>query len=84
MTARNTRMTAVKKCLVLKWLKTVSKTANLILLFLVLTPCAFAQIPRDTTDKRFHDQKAVGTLVMMVVLQVDLNDRSGSKTIFSP
>jgi hypothetical protein len=48
-------MTAFKKFIDLKWRKTVSKTATLIILFLVLTPCSFAQTATDSTDKRFHD-----------------------------
>ena len=55
MTTRNTRMTAFKKFIDLKWRKTVSKTATLIIVFLILAPCSFAQTTRDTTDNRFHD-----------------------------
>lgn len=55
MTTRNTRMTVFKKFIDLKWRKTVSKTATVIILFLMLAPCSFAQTASDATDKRFHD-----------------------------
>lgn len=47
-------MTAVKKFIDLKWRKTVSKTTTLIILFLMLAACSFAQTAADTTT-RFHD-----------------------------
>ncbi len=55
MTTSNTRMAAFKKFIDLKWRKTVSKTDTLIMLFLMLAPCSFAQTAKDTTDNRFHD-----------------------------
>ncbi|HEX6181070.1 MAG TPA: hypothetical protein VFZ47_07460 [Chitinophagaceae bacterium] len=55
MTTSITRMTAFKKFIDLKWHKTVSKTATLLILFLILTPCSFAQTAKDTTDNRFYD-----------------------------